>query len=247
MDVAANPDRPRSRFFVWSAVVMLVVIALGFGKSFFLRPAFNDKPLPLYLLIHGATMTVWYLLFLTQAALIGAHRIRLHRQLGIAGVALAAAVVVTGVVVQLNVIPRLQASGEIATPEDLSRFVGFVLSGLSTLLAFAVLIGLAVFWRRNAGVHKRLMFWAVVWTLGPAFTNNRPLGAFLDPLVAPVLPFFPADLLWFVALLAYDWKTARRIHPATWLGFLGLAIFFLFVTDWIVGIGALQDWLKASV
>ncbi len=57
--VAANPDRPRSRFFVWSAVVMLVVIALGFGKSFFLRPAFNEKPLPLYLLLHGVTMTVW--------------------------------------------------------------------------------------------------------------------------------------------------------------------------------------------
>jgi len=69
----------------------------------------------------------------------------------------------------------------------------------------------------------------------------------LDPLVAPVLRFFPADLLWLVALLVYDWKTARRIYPATSLGVLGLAFPFVFVTQWVVGIGALQEWLKASV
>jgi hypothetical protein len=239
--------RPRRRFFVWIAVAMLVVIALGFGKSFYLRPAFTDRPLPTYLVVHGLVMTAWYLLFLVQASLASIGRTDLHRRLGIAGVLLAVGVVVTATQAQLGFIPRWQAAGLIATPEDMAFSVGFVLAGLVGHIPFVALLALAVLLRRQAATHKRLMYWAVVWTLGPAFTNNRPLGQMLDPLVAGVLPFFPADLFWFAALLVYDWKTLRRIHPATWIGFLLLAFYFLFVTEWLIGIAALQDALLAYV
>lgn len=87
-------------------------------------------------------------------------------------------------------------------------------------------------------------FWASVWALGPALSANRPLGAVLDPLVAPHLPFFPADLFWLATLPVYDWKTRRRLHPATYLAFFLLAFYFFFVTGWIAGIEALQVWLK---
>lgn len=239
--------RPRSRFFVWIAVAMLVVIAVGFGKSFYLRPVSGGAPLPTYLVVHGITMTAWYLLFLVQAAFVVAGRVDLHRRLGIAGAVLAMAVVVTGVQVHLNFIPRLQAAGVVFGPEDMARSIGFALAGIASLLPFVVLIALAVWLRKRAAVHKRLMFWAMVWTLGPAFTNNRPLGQLLDPLVAPYLPFFPADLVWLVALLAYDWTTTRRIHPATWLGFLALAVYFLVVMEWVAGNEMLHAWMRGCV
>lgn len=226
---------------------MLVVVALGFGRSFYLRPLLGSKPLPGYLIVHGATMTAWYLLFLVQAVLVNIGRSDLHRKLGIAGVALAVGVLVTGVCVNLHFIPRAQASGFISSPEDLSFGIAFVLASISSLIPFAILIVLAVLLRKKVATHKRLMYWALVWTLGPAFTITRPLGQVLDPLVAPYLPFFPADLFWFAALLVYDGKTIRRIHPATYLGFFSLTFYFLVVTEWIVGIEPLQECLRAYV
>src|SRR5688572_32610405 len=80
----ASPTRKRNRFFVWTAIAMLVVIALGFGKSFDARQWFNDKPLPTYLIVHGVTMTAWYLIFLAQASLVAAGRSKLHSKLVIA-------------------------------------------------------------------------------------------------------------------------------------------------------------------
>jgi len=234
----------RRRFFVCIAILMLVAVALGFGKSFYLRPVFNSKPLPGYLLLHGITMTAWFLLFLAQSMLVSARRVDLHRKLGVAGLFLAAGVVVTGVVVNLNVIPRMLEIGQISRAKE---GVEFALSSISGLFPFAVLVLLAVALRRNTGVHKRLMFWSFVWVLGPAFTNTRPLGQFLDPLVAPYLPFFPADFIWLLGLAIYDWKTERRIHPATYVTFALLLCFFLFATPWITGSETLQGWLLAYV
>lgn len=234
----------RSSFFVWIAVAMLVVIALGFGRSFYLRPVYISEPLPTYLIVHGTVLTAWYLLFLVQSVLVNTRRVRLHRGLGVAGIVIAAGVAVTGVMVHLHLIPRLRARGELTDPEALARAVDFALAGVASLFPFVVLVVLALLLRRNGAVHKRLMFWAMVWTIGPAFSEVRPLGQMLDPLVAPWLPYFPSDLLWLAAILGYDWKTLRRIHPATWLTFVALAFFYLVATDWIVGNHTLQNWLR---
>lgn len=245
---ASTHERPRprrgGRFFVWIALAMLVVIALGFGKSFYLQPYSQDGALPVYLIMHGVVMTAWYLLFLAQACLVSAQRVDLHRQLGIAGVALAAAVVATGAMVHLRMIPRLQALGQLASPEELPFALSFVLAGLASLVPVVALVALAVWWRRRPATHKRLMFWAVVWTLGPAFSDTRPLGQFLDALVVPHLPYFPADLFWLAALLAYDWRVLRRIHPATWISFVLLALYLFYPMEWIARSPTLHAWLR---
>lgn len=240
------PPTHRNRFFVYIAIAMLVVIALGFGRSFYLRPLYYDTALPDYLVMHGVAMTAWYLLFLVQATLVNVHRTDLHRKFGIAGMVVAAAVVVTAVYVDLNLVPRrIALGGEHATPEGVAANARFAIGSLSSVVTFALIVTVAVALRRNLATHKRLMFWAYVWSLGPAFTNTRPLGEFLDPLVAPYLPFFPADLIWLALLLAYDWKTLRRIHPATWLGFLSLVVLFFVGEFWVADLEVLQNALIA--
>ena len=79
----------------------------------------------------------------------------------------------------------------------------------------------------------------------PAFSGARPLGQFLDPLVAPYLDFFPSDLIWLFALVAYDWLALRRIHPATYLPFVLLFAYFMFVTPIISENEMFQSWLVA--
>lgn len=240
--VAGRSRKRRRIFFTAMAIAMLVVVALGFGRSFFLRPIYIPQPLPFYLVVHGIVMTAWFLLFLAQALLVSARRTDLHRKLGIAGLLVAAAIVVTGIMVNLNVASRMLARGEIAQLKD---GMPFALASLSSLIPFVILIVVAMRMRRRPQVHKRLMFWAAVWILGPAFTNTRPIGEVLDPLVAPHLPFFPADLFWLVALVAYDLVTARRIHSATAIPFVLLLAYFLVVTPLIAGSEVLQGWLLA--
>jgi hypothetical protein len=245
--LTARPVRRRNRFFVYTAIAMLFVVAIGFGRSFFLRPVFIDRPLPPYLIAHGAVMTAWYLLFLAQTVLVYRPRVDMHRKLGIAGLVLAFAVVATAIQVQLNVVPRMISLGMVSSDDDLSRAIGFALSSMSSLVPFVVLVALAVLLRRNAAIHKRLMFWAMVWTIGPAFAEGRPLGQMLDPMVQPHLPFFPSDLLWLSALLAYDWISGRRIHHVTWIGFVLLAFYALVVQEWVAGLDGLHDWMRAHV
>jgi hypothetical protein len=246
-DVAATGRRGTGIFFLCITVAMLVVVAMGFSRSFYLRPVFIDKPLPVHLVTHGVVMTAWYLLFMTQAVLVYRGRTDLHRMFGIVGLLLAAAVVATAIQVQLNLVPRMISLGMVSSDEDLRRGLGFALASMSSLVPFVILITLAVLLRRRTDIHKRLMFWAFVWTIGPAFAEGRPLGQMLDPLVQPHLPFFPSDLIWFGALVAYDWKTERRIHPVTWIGFVMLAFYAIVVQEWIAGQEVLQNWLKAHV
>ena len=237
--------RRRNRFFIWIAGAMLVVIALGFGKSFYLRPAFSDTSLPTYLVVHGVLMSAWYLLFLTQVCLVNVGRRDLHRPLGVAGAVLAGAAAAAAIFVDLNIISHRRALGvDLSTPEALADAARFALASMSTVVVFALVVAVAVAMRRNVAIHKRLMFWAFVWSLGPAFTNTRPLGQVLDSWVAPYLPFFPADFIWLALLMAYDWKTERRIHPATYLGFASLAILFFVGEFWVANLEVLQRWIS---
>lgn len=232
---AAHTDavpRRRGWFFAGTATAMLLVVFLGFGRSFFLRPLYIEAPLPPHLIVHGVVMTTWFLLFVVQAVLVSAKRITLHRQLGLAGIVVAFAAFVTGVLVNVRIASRAMAAD---SPERTQDMLAFASASLVGLLPFVPLIVLALWYVRRPAVHKRLMFWAFAWVLGPAFTNTRPLGRVLDALVAPQLPFFPADLFWLLALVVYDWRTIRRVHPATYLTFVLLAVYALVLTPRLAG------------
>lgn len=217
---------PRSRFFLWIAVAMLLAAVLGFGPTFYFRPLSDRGPLEPHVVVHGLVMTTWYLLLLAQTVLVARGRRDLHRGLGIAGLLLAAAVFATGIHVNLAVLARAPA-------DALGMYLDFVMMGIGGLLPFPLLIGLAVAFRRDPATHKRLMFWAFVLTIGPAFASSRAMGAWLDGLVAPALPFFPSDLLWFAALVIHDWRSLRRVHPATWIGFIALAAYLVVGLEWL--------------
>lgn len=221
---------------------MLLVVFLGFARSFFLRPLYIETPLPLHLMVHGVVMTSWFLLFLAQAVLVSANRVALHRRLGKAGIAVALAAFITGVLVNVHIASRATVAD---SPERTREMLAFAAESLVGLLPFAPLIVLALWYARTPAVHKRLMYWAFAWMLGPAFTNTRPLGRVLDSFVAPQLPFFPSDLLWLLALVVYDWRTMRRVHPATYLTFGILAVYALVLTPRLAGHPAIQQVLLA--
>jgi hypothetical protein len=61
------------------AAVSALVVFIGFSRSYFLRPLFRNTSLDLLLHLHGAIMTLWFLLFALQVSLVEKGRIdQLH-------------------------------------------------------------------------------------------------------------------------------------------------------------------------
>ncbi len=133
------------------SIALLLIVFAGFVRSYYLRPLFGFRSLPTLLHFHGLVMSLWFVLFLTQAGLISAGRIALHRQLGVFGTFLAASVVILGGDVVIHA-ARHQFT---PFPETLSGS-GFFLVNLGILFTFGILFCSAILYRRRGDVHQTL-------------------------------------------------------------------------------------------
>lgn len=79
---------PRPRFHIIAIYAIAALVFVGFARTFYLKYWSDTPPLTRLLHMHGVVFTSWLLLHFTQARLIAAHRVDLHRRLGIAGAVL---------------------------------------------------------------------------------------------------------------------------------------------------------------
>ena len=209
-----RPARPR-RFHVVAATLVLLVVLIGFAPSFYLKGHLGPaRELSWLVRVHGAVMTAWFVLFLVQAVLIWRKRPDVHRMLGYFGGFLAAAVAVLATAVQLA-----------ATRDERARLGTLHVEGaaIGFLLEFALLVGLALWWRKRPEIHKRLMLVATVILLGAAW------GRFPFEFIRHHSDLFTQGGL--VALIAADTWIHRRLHPAyLW------AMLFVFAANYGLGL-----------
>ena len=88
------------RFYSTMAIVMALVVFAGFGPTFYLRSYFGGPvsvtglvTITPVVLAHGLVFTAWVVLFVVQTGLIATRNVATHRRIGLAAVALAAAMV----------------------------------------------------------------------------------------------------------------------------------------------------------
>jgi hypothetical protein len=194
-------------FFPIISGLLLAGVLLGFAKTFFLRSQFDVPPIPLYLYVHGAVLTTWFVLVVAQACLVAAHRTDLHRRLGIMAVVVAVLIIPISAFVVVHSAQR--ESGAITSHLRI-KIVGDLLS----LVWFAGFVGAAVYFRRRPDVHKRLMAASSFTIYGPVFARFQLVYGLAVPPTAAI----PLGLL---ALGTYDLIVARRLHRATmWIAFL---------------------------
>ncbi|MGZ3258135.1 MAG: hypothetical protein ACXWIO_02985, partial [Croceibacterium sp.] len=100
--VPAAARRFRPSFFFWMTLAMCVFVFGGFGMHSFL-PALrgNFPPAPPIVHLHAVVFVSWMILLVTQSALVGAGNIKLHRSLGMWGIAHATAIMIFGLMLQL--------------------------------------------------------------------------------------------------------------------------------------------------
>ncbi|MGH9740812.1 MAG: hypothetical protein ACRD51_00515 [Candidatus Acidiferrum sp.] len=200
--------------YIWAALAFAGIALTGFARTYYLRPLFGRPPLPLLLHVHGVIMSAWCILFFTQAYLVAAQRIDLHRRLGVFGGALAVLVVAMGAYVTVLATQREVQQGIIG---PFHYLLGI---NMANLLAFAILVAAGLMLRRKPEFHKRLMLLATVAILAPAVARITLL--FTHNGLAQFLSFYLCVLVCVVV----DTLRHRRMHPAIAWGALLIIISF---------------------
>ena len=204
---AFDKRRAERIFYTAMSVLILITVFAGFSRTWFLRPYFQTQPLLPLLIVHGIIFSGWIVLFLTQTVLVAAKRTRLHVRLGIAGGLLASLMLVIGTYTSL-----VRAKGPSPIPDV--NPLSFLTIPLGDMLLFGILVGTALYFRRRADTHKRLMLLATIAIL-PAAVARLPFDFIQNG--GPFM-FFGLSDLFIVPLLIFDIITRGRPHRATLLG-----------------------------
>jgi hypothetical protein len=195
-------------FYSGMAIGMAVAVFIGFARTYYLSALFGTsttitgRPFSTVVRLHAALFTTWVLLFVVQTSLVAAHRIAVHRRLGVAVATLAVLMIAVGTATAL----QLALKG--GAPPGVDP-LSFLAVPIGDMLVFALLLTAALALRRNKEAHKRLMLLAYTAILVAAvarFPGVLPLGP---------LWFFGLTFLPVLALgVSYDLLTRARVHPA---------------------------------
>jgi len=209
-----HPERAWQRdrlFFSGIALLVLIAVAVGFARTYFLAGVFRAKLPSVIVHIHGALFTLWIALLVAQVVLVASRHTAWHMRLGIAGMVLAPLMVIAGFATLIGSIrrgfvplPVLQ----IITAQDI-----LILGLFSFLIAWAFLA------RRDAPTHKRLVLCATFLIIIPAIARWPIVGNVSENLAV----FFTSVNSFPALLVVYDLWTRRSLHRATICG-VGLMI-----------------------
>lgn len=222
---AIELHRRESRFFFAYTIVLLAIVLIGFTPSLYLRVAFETPPIPLYLHLHGAILTGWFVWLVAQASLVRSGNVALHRRLGYFAAAYGLIVVAGGLMATLNVVSRDLGMGvtfdvdmaeiDTALGSGISYLVfisGVVWANIAAVCTFASLICAAIVFRGRPEFHKRFVLVGTISILGPALARISRL----ELLGGEQGPFVPLALLALLAgILVYDLRSLGKIHSAT--------------------------------
>lgn len=198
---SATREKP---FFLRMIVGISAIIVLGF-LQFAARGYSNYSTAPLWVHAHGAVMLAWLGLLIVQSSLVQRGQVMLHRQLGILGVVLAAALIVLGMFTAQRAIALHRVPPFFTDAFFLSlTHVG--------LLFFAGMIVAAVANRSRPEWHRRLMLGALVLLMEPAFGRLLPM-----PLMGPwgEWVIMAIQLATLALVMRHDRKRFIAVHPAT--------------------------------
>ena len=185
-------------FYFAMALLFPVIVFWGFSRTIdqkLLHPAI--KP-PVILWFHSVVFSSWIVFFLFQSVLVRTRNVKWHRFLGWFGAALGATMVPLGV----------------ATAIGMSRFdanqlhqagvESFLIIPLFGITAFGTLVALAIAWRKNPELHRRMLFVATCTLLDAAFDR-------FDFIFDHDLGFFCLDLIIGLGMVR-DLIVNRHIH-----------------------------------
>jgi len=188
----------RRYFYFLMALVFAGLVVWGFSRTVN-DNLFHAAPArPLLLWIHGAAFAGWVVFFIVQSGLVRVRRVGVHRTIGWFGVGLATVMVVLGTVIAI-IMARFDAVTLHQSGTDAFLSIPFF-----DMIAFGVLIALAIYWKGRPEFHRRLLFIATCGLMDAAVAR-------FDFVFNHNLFFLCVDLL--IALgIGRDLVVDRRVH-----------------------------------
>jgi uncharacterized membrane protein YozB (DUF420 family) len=224
----------RRYFHTGAAAVMLAVTIAGFYPYYLRGVGMGertiDPTLTTLVLAHGGLATLWFVLFLLQAALIPAGLRRVHMRLGWAAAAVAFGVAVSGSVLAVasaRLSPDLPFLG--------MAYGEFLMVMLTEMAVFAALVGAGLWWRRKPERHRAMMLLASLSILAGA-TVRMPAFHPVFGQTGWVGLFGPIFTLGVILVGTRGWMTARLDRCLTG-GFLALFAAYVLATTMAVTVG----------
>jgi uncharacterized membrane protein YozB (DUF420 family) len=207
---------------------MLAITFIGFSKFYMRGQAHPGRPIPPAILAvvvtHAVSMSAWTLLFVMQPMLIAMRGYRAHKFVGRIGSVLALAIVVSGVWVTF-------ASARIAPPD--MRWWGmnaaqFTAVPLISVALFGAFVGVGIWKRKTANVHKACMLLATVAALAAPLGRMDYINSFYaNTIIEKLLTAFPYTLLVGVLLLAIKSLLERSLDRAMAMGVSLMAVVYV--------------------
>lgn len=186
-----------------------ILVITGFWVTYITR-IFEQPNYRMHL--HGAALTLWCLMLISQAYLIRTKHNALHRRVGKFSYLLVPLMFFT----TLDLLHY--KLGNVQQMQTMDYF--FVALVINALIAFLIFYGLAIFHRKKSGLHARYMVSTVFPFVTPAtdriiaihFPSLKPyLYAIEGHPIRPVVGFMLVDII-IVALIIWDWRSHKRLN-----------------------------------
>jgi hypothetical protein len=223
---AAPVFRPSFQF--WMILAMAFFVFGGFGMHSTL-PALEGKfpPAPPVVHLHAVVFVSWMLLLLVQSALVGTGNVKLHRSLGLWGIAQGTATILMGLMLQLVASARGYFAGRPPGTDG-------IYLGLLAFAGFAAMFTLAIRNRNRPDIHRRMILFAMLPVIPPGVNRFWAEALRLDD---PIPTFWLYLTLWSMAaaILAHEWRTTRKIDG-----------YSMFGAGWILLEGAVHEAVVGS-
>jgi hypothetical protein len=218
---AVKSAEPRRYGFVIWGFICLAISLVGFWPSYVapMSSGTYQSPSPM-MPWHVLSTVLWLALLISQPLLIQQNQIKLHRQFGVFGVFVATAVVITGTIVQVDVMGPYAASG------DRLNAVIIPFIRLTLLLGFVICVGLAVALRKQPEAHKRLILLGTFTLFQSAF-DRMGANVFGMP-EARGLFAIGGHFVLMVLFVIWDRWRSGYFHPVTKWGTVSLVLFYFF-------------------
>lgn len=114
---------------------------------------------------------------------------------------------------------------------------GLIIGNFYGVICSSVLIFIAYLKMNDAGTHKRLLFGACIFFIGPAF--DRFMRPFNLGDIHPALNFLTLLYLFPLSLIVYDIVKKHKLHPASTV----ILLLFILLLPF-VGAAMQNDWHK---
>jgi len=198
------------RLFAAVAFVFVLIMIVGFARTYYLKFAFGTPPLPgLLVHAHGLLMTAWIVFFIAQVWLIRSKRHAVHMRNGMIGIALGTAIFFVGFFTAV----AAAKNGSNSTPPGIPP-LAFLVVPIFDILLFALFFGAAIYYRKHPANHKRLLLLTVLNFLPPGI-GRFPFEPFISG--GPLMFFgIPAGLA--IGLLIYDTWRNKKLNKVFLVG-----------------------------